>query len=234
MPEPTVKKQSKVERFAVQNEACEITAQRIWVFYNSHIAEHAIAKNGVVSPAKWVDTKAVLKRLDRTHRPAKAKKEAPCFLPYHILCATADRLVWYVPPSKRTLSFTGKDLIHLSGKEVSIPGMVFSVEDQSISASSPNAVRTVIKGVFAVIDGKPTPLTILHEAPFPNCHRNGGLCHGSMKRYGVLPSDAELWTDSFFQSSFTHNTDTKYWNAVAKGKSPKLKATDKTIEDYTS
>lgn len=199
-----------IERFPVRNDSDSIKANRVWVFYASNqVAERTVSDDGSLGAAKWVDTEAVIKQLDKIHRPKKAKAEAASFLRYRILAASSGQLVWYVPPTQRTLSFTHSKLKSLSGKMLPMPGCIFSVKGQSLS-------------VFAVSNDTIEPTTELCGMPLPNVYRHSGVCQGSMPRHGTDLSDAEKWTDAFFDSEFTHNTFGNYWRGILKGEPHKL------------
>ena len=211
-----------IERFAVPDPASEIAATKVWVFYNDIVSEHEVGTDGALGPGHWIDTKSVVKALDKTVRPEKAAVEEaleePVFLPHRILCSTPKLLVWHVSPSKRPLVFTAKGLKQLSGVELQMPGMVFALVGTSLFA-------------FAVKVASVTLKSRLYEAPFPNMFRDNRVCQGSMPKHGFAPADADKWTDSFFESKFTHQTFVQYWKGVAKGCTKDLKSTDKTLED---
>ncbi len=216
MPKPTI------ERFAIPDPANEIKATKVWVFYNDLVSEHEVQSDGTIGAGHWIDTESVVKSLDQTVRPEKAaitaKLETPVFLPHRILCSTPKLLVWYVAPSKRPLVFTSNGLKSLSGKELQVPGMVFALDGTDLYA-------------FSIKETTLTPKSRLREAPFPNMFGRNRVCKGSMPKHGIAPANAEGWTDSYFESKFTHNTYVKYWKAVAKGQNPPLKLTDQTLED---
>lgn len=214
----------KIERFDAEPAVDEVTATDAYILYGSnvkHVSHHDV-KAGTVGPGKWVDAHALLRALDKVNRPAKAKREAkaeaPVWLPYHILSIGSDELCWHVPAAKRRLNFTEPRMRKLSG-ELQLPAMLFKVQGRSLHlAAIPD-------------DAIPAPDTPLYQAPFPNTYKGGGLCHGTMKKYGHAPADAAKWTDAFFDSAFTHFTYFKYWQAVKAGKSPALKPMGKTLKE---
>lgn len=213
-----------IEVAPVTDPGARITATKVWVFYGSNyetasIAEHGVNGSGVVGPAKWLDEASVRKEI-MSWKEREQENTAPAYLPHRILSSSSTRLVWFVPAAKQSLAFTSPKLEPLSGKPLPVPPLVFSAGAGSLT-------------VFALArDDCPGPATRLYEAPFPNTYTDGSVCLGSMPRHGVAPPDAEAWTDSFFESAFTHETFVKYWRAAAAGKkTPKLKPAGITLKD---
>lgn len=165
----------------------------------------------------------LLKELDRHHRPKVAKKrekeDRPAWLPYRILCHGSRKLVWHVPASERSLSFTEPKMKAFSGQHP-VPPLVFSVTEGRMSVAAIKERATIDQD------------TSLYQAPFPNIYKGGGLCHGSMRKYGHAPADAEKWTEAFFGSAFTHRQFFNYWQAIKAGEKPTaLKPLNLTLKD---
>lgn len=121
------------------------------------------------------------------------------FLPETVLYLQGDLLIWWVPPTRRHLSFkVGDDHAQsLGGRErgemMPMPGLIF--------AASSNAWQVwAVKG-----NNRPTLATRLYRAPFFNVHEDGGICQGSAPRpEGSTVDKIEAWNDAFFRSYFTH------------------------------
>ena len=213
-----------VEIIPVADEGENISATKAWVFYGNisygraSISEHAINK-GVVGAAQWLDASKVREEI-MSWQEREEEEISPRYLPYHILSSTSDSLVWFVPSSKRSLTFTAPALKSLSGKSLTVPSLVFQVKGSRL------LVHAIRSSKCPALDSP------LYDSPFPNMMTGGSVCTGTMEKHGVKPSDAEAWTDSFFESAFTHSAYVKYWKSVSKGEKPKLRPANLTLKDF--
>lgn len=128
------------------------------------------------------------------------------FLPENVLASSGEKLVYYLKPQKHVHFFSeraGEDLHAVDGAQVPCPGLIFRVN---------RSRRGGNLSVWAFRQqGRPDPSTILYHAPFFNVNKRGRVCHGSMDNPGShKPSTAEQWTQSFFQSVFTHGAGFRF------------------------
>jgi PRTRC genetic system protein B len=121
------------------------------------------------------------------------------FLPETVLYLHGDLLLWWVPPTRRHLSFRVDDdhAQALGGPErgemMPMPGLVFA-------ASSSAWQVWAAKG-----SARPTLTTPLYQAPFFNVHEGGAICQGTAPRpEGSTVDKIGAWNDAFFRSYFTH------------------------------
>ncbi|MGQ0597085.1 PRTRC system protein B [Aquabacterium sp.] len=121
------------------------------------------------------------------------------FLPETVLYLHGDVLMWWVPPTRRHLSFrVGDDHAQAFGGQergaaMPMPGLIF--------AASSNAWQVwAVKG-----HTRPTLTTPLYRAPFFNVYEDGGICQGSAPRpEGSTVDKIQAWNEAFFRSYFTH------------------------------
>lgn len=129
---------------------------------------------------------------------------APELLPGHILAKGIDHLIWYRPPSRRTIWVKAEELGQRSG-EIPIPGLIWLVKPLSGGCS-----------IFAYQgDDRPTAETQLCQAPFFNVWESGGICTGNAEvPRGPEALVPENWENMFFKSWFTHPNTPK----IVRGK----------------
>lgn len=121
------------------------------------------------------------------------------FLPETVLYLHGDLLIWWVPPTRRHLSFrVGDDHAQAFGGQergevMPMPGLIF--------AASSNAWQVwAVKG-----HTRPTLATPLYQAPFFNVYEDGMICQGSAPRpEGSTVDKIAAWNEAFFRSYFTH------------------------------
>lgn len=128
------------------------------------------------------------------------------FIPHRLLFVDAATLIWWAEPGKRQVWFkSGKGI----GERTAItphPGLVFAV-------SQGKWFVWAIAGA-----GRPTPETVLHQAPYFNVYEGGHICTGNVelpKSFGI--ETIEGYEKAFFDSNFTHP------NIHAKGKLTKYR-----------
>lgn len=122
------------------------------------------------------------------------------YVPNNVLALDRDAVVWYVPPSKRSLYFSLTSGEKFSG-ECWQPGLIFAVMKRSwfVYAVTTDRERP-----------RPTPETVLYHAPYMNVWGPGQICVGNV----TLPRSRNFnegllsaWEDAFFHSWFTHLND---------------------------
>lgn len=121
------------------------------------------------------------------------------FLPETVLYLQGDLLVWWVPPARRHLAFrVGSEQAEAfggreRGEMVPQPGLVF--------AAASNVWRVwAVKG-----QSRPTPLTLLFQAPYFNVDGQGRICQGNVPvPNGTTVEKISAWNDAFLRSYFTH------------------------------
>lgn len=118
-------------------------------------------------------------------------------LPERVLVRTADMIVWWAPPSRRTMFFSdrGEDvaLKKLNGRSYPHAALLFKVSGSHLW------IRALD------VNERPKAQTSLSIAPYWNCYDNGIVCAGSMR----IPREKSIaaidgWERAFFQSEFTH------------------------------
>ncbi|NEX60110.1 PRTRC system protein B [Noviherbaspirillum galbum] len=115
-----------------------------------------------------------------------------CLLDPHILAASDEVTIWWVPSGHRRIAFDTKEI----GKRAAItpqPALLFAVTRKGWFV---HALKT---------DERPTAKTKLYVAPYFNVWSQGKICTGST----VMPQtaanmDPNVWTTAFFASAFTH------------------------------
>ena len=114
-------------------------------------------------------------------------------LPPEVLAYNGHRMVFYVPPGKRSMHFETGDaaLRKISGQSFPQPGLIFDVKASSVRI-------TAFKGRT-----RPTAQTPLFHAPYYNIFDDDGVCWGSTGR-PLQQLDPEGWAAAYFASSFTH------------------------------
>jgi PRTRC genetic system protein B len=116
------------------------------------------------------------------------------FLSENVLASSDDALVWWVPPSSRSLFFKCEELGGKVVAEVPLPGLVFAVTESEWYVYA-------VKG-----NGRPTPSTPLFQSPFFNVWEGGRICTGNVSVPDrVSPDSIAQWEASFFKSWFTHS-----------------------------
>ncbi|MCD9026824.1 PRTRC system protein B [Luteimonas sp. BDR2-5] len=121
------------------------------------------------------------------------------FMPDTVLYVDGDLLLWWVPPARRHVMFR-VDRTHADalggaerGETVPHPGLVFA-------ASSKVWRVWAVKG-----SARPTPATLLYQAPYFNVSDNGAICQGSVQvPKGTTAEKIDAWNDAFFRSYFSH------------------------------
>lgn len=121
------------------------------------------------------------------------------FLPETVLCLQGNAMLWWVPPAHRHVAFR-VDPGHAAqmgggerGGSVPHPGLVF--------AASPRFWRVwAVKGTK-----RPTPATVLYQAPYFNVDGHGNICQGNVSvPDGTTVERIGAWNEAFFRSFFTH------------------------------
>jgi PRTRC genetic system protein B len=148
----------------------------------------------VIGPGRLMTTRAALKlSADLGKRGAYDG-----YIPENVLFLNGEAAVWWMPPSRRHISFSTPNHIKEMGAAergeiVPHPGLVF--------AAGQNLWR-----VWAVKGAKrPTPETPLFQAPYFNVDSQGRICQGSVTVPEVgTAAKIDAWNDAFFRSTFTH------------------------------
>ena len=119
-------------------------------------------------------------------------------IPERLLYADSrkQKYVWHTPPCSKYMYF--KSILKIPNGEYCIPGLVWNVNDNSLSMYAYGAKRL-------------TPNTRLFSAPFFNVNPNdGSVCLGnaSLKMPETLTfhNFLKFWEDKFFLSEFSHVT----------------------------
>ena len=138
----------------------------------------------------------------------------PEILPEHVLCRTADVVVWWSCAQRRPLFFSeyaDEGLSRLNAKSYAMPALVWKIEGRHLFV---RALRE---------DRRPVAATKLFHAPYWNTDASGKVCLGDMKR----PASVEIatlqdWEHGYFGSQFTGQNGagarvkgglTKFWKA---------------------
>lgn len=117
------------------------------------------------------------------------------FLPKNLLYFNENNfkpnLIWYLPKSKRHLSF--KKELGIKDGNYNLPALIFKLSNELLS-------------VFAIKDVEVTEKTKLYAAPFHNVHGDGSICLGSaiVKKSNELTEIIKNYEDAFFMSRFSH------------------------------
>lgn len=126
------------------------------------------------------------------------------WIPENVLIYNYDKLVWFVPGSKRKMYFKGKKPIHY---ELHWPSLVFT-------ASGKNLKIAAYAG-----KGRPRQDQILYHAPLWNIDESGNLCTGSCEVPADITLDSmEIWENAIFNSYFTHENHSEVIKASGKSK----------------
>jgi len=117
----------------------------------------------------------------------------PQLVPPNVLSIGPGYLVWWTPPTRRTIWIRNEGVGGERNAEVPHPGLVFAV----------------VRGgwyVFAVKGNqRPDADTRLFQAPYFNVYENGSICVGSTPTpVGGMAEQAKAWEDAFFGSWFSH------------------------------
>jgi PRTRC genetic system protein B len=131
------------------------------------------------------------------------------FLTPNILVRTEDSIVWWTPPTIRTMYYAKEksvELQHLSGKRFPQPALVFRAGDNKLE------VRAMVR------NERPTPKTKLFRAPYWNVSDHGDVCLGNTK----VPPETNAgslarWEAAFFESEFTHANGSRKLTEHADG-----------------
>lgn len=129
------------------------------------------------------------------------KEHALRFIEPHILAHNSNALVWWRPPGKARIWFNtdaaskdGEVLVGTRSGVTPHPGLVFA-------ATAHGWYVWAVKG-----SDRPTPQTVLHQAPYMNVSDNGAICIGNASvPKGFHPSVAPGYEEAWWGSRFTHS-----------------------------
>jgi PRTRC genetic system protein B len=116
-------------------------------------------------------------------------------LPANMICRTQDVIVWWTPPTVRTLFFAEKcKLAPLDGEDFPVPGLVWKLELAD--------KRLFLRAIAG--RRRPAAGTPLYVAPFLNVYDDssfgrGLVCQGTMRRPKLAGvGNLHEWEDGFF------------------------------------
>lgn len=139
-------------------------------------------------------------------------------LPPEVLSVGINHVMWWLPPSRRSVFFTTHD--EIIGERSGVtpqPGLVFLTHSRRL-------------WVYAVAGTeRPGNDTLLHHAPYLNVWVSGEVCVGNTPLPGAsIVSTIHAWEDGFFGSNFSHTNHDKVvkyrggalrlWKALLDGK----------------
>jgi len=193
-----------MEVFSTATEVRQSLTQAI-LLYGSFATVHEIGTQKgqpVILPGTLATKEGVVAAL-RSILPKEERGTG--LIPETLLASGVGHLIWWIPPSTRTLWFKSESVGGERSASVPLPGLVMlTVANQWM--------------VFAVKGkGRPRPDTKLYQAPFFNVWERGRICQGTAR---VPEGDSKLnpqcWEEAFFRSYFTHpNIHTR--NGLVKG-----------------
>lgn len=125
---------------------------------------------------------------------AASKRAFNGYLPENVLAVGIGSIVWWLPAADRSISFTcGDNAIGNRSGITPHPSLVFGVNNGNWT-------------VFAVKGNKrPTPETVLFQAPYFNVWSSGKICQGTVTvPNGATADMIDGWNRSFFESNFSH------------------------------
>jgi PRTRC genetic system protein B len=160
------------------------------------VSAHEITRDGQV-PRIGAGVPATPETLARLLAPVARSMVFTGFLPERLLAIGPGAIVWWCPPSPRTIWFRsdGKgSTIGTTHGRVEHPGLVFA-------AARGRWYVFAVKGT-----SRPTPETKLWRAPYFNVWADRGeVCVGNVKLPGTTDHTAIAdWERAFFESRFTH------------------------------
>lgn len=134
-------------------------------------------------------TRAALNDLVEEMSPERGLR----FLPPEVLAVGGNGLVWWRRPAAAKMWFNTADSLGQSVGHAPQPGLVFAANERSC-------------WVWAVHgEERPTPQTILCQAPHYNVNQNGLICTGNAELPKSLDVDSIAgFEDAFWNSRFTH------------------------------
>ena len=164
-------------------------------YNNSYYLEcRKINKDGLMGAAKPVSLKFVQSLIENFSASASSIPHGE--IPEGLLYADVrkEKYVWYLPPCQKYLYF--KSDLNIPNGKYCLPGLVWSIERNSLSLFAYKAKRLTLK-------------TQLYSAPFFNVNsKDGNVCFGnaSLKPPENLTFNnlLKFWEDKFFLSEFSH------------------------------
>jgi PRTRC genetic system protein B len=122
--------------------------------------------------------------------------ESQGFIEANMLSISMQRMIWWKPSHVERIWFkVGKGGYKcLNGAHVTHPALLFMATPSTLS-------------VFALKQNRrPTPETVLCDAPYFNIYPKGNMCRGTAEYPKLLsPNCVPMYEKAFFESNFTHS-----------------------------
>lgn len=189
-----------------------------------YLESHSINDKGQILEGKPLLQETIQNVVDVFYNENKNKQTIGGLIPEGLLSFKHNsngnyKMVWYRPAEVRVLHF--KKELGLPVAKCYVPAMLYVVDRKNLD-------------VFALIDDtRPTELTKLYRAPFPNVSDNGSVCLGDAKvkkHENTYAAIMQYWEDLFWLSEFTHFNGSdkitkkpidKFWRTLINSKTKK-------------